>query len=332
MNKAYNPIDWKNEPNTSTPINETNLNKMDRAIDTIDNRVIELDKNKVAKESGKGLSTNDFSYKYKETIDEMPEEFTIQNGYNYESGVFDSYLFMNGKSGTLPSGETYTLPVGYGEIAKETNNKIKDLAENGVFKNKERIDELNDSLADYGMEDIFDGSLTQYGDNKVYNTNLISVSAGNTLSVKAKGCTTIGIAYYKDSPSTLVSTDTVNAESIISTVPSTANLARIIFTKTGITPSNAPRISIYLNNAIDELKNDLGGVRFGIDENGNYGYIKAGADTVTPFSSGGGSGGMLYGSIDISFKVKPYTLIEEDTTESGDSSGGIGGIIMGPVS
>ena len=28
--------------------------------------------------------------------------------------------------------------------------------------------------------------------------------------------------------------------------------------------------------------------KFGIDENGNYGYYKAGADTVTPFKSGGG--------------------------------------------
>lgn len=30
----------------------------------------------------------------------------------------------------------------------------------------------------------------------------------------------------------------------------------------------------------------LGGLQFGVDENGNYGYIKAGADTVTPFKSG----------------------------------------------
>lgn len=58
MNKAYNPIDWKNEPNTSTPINETNLNKMDRAIDTIDNRVIDLDNGKVNKEEGKSLVSN----------------------------------------------------------------------------------------------------------------------------------------------------------------------------------------------------------------------------------------------------------------------------------
>ena len=29
----------------------------------------------------------------------------------------------------------------------------------------------------------------------------------------------------------------------------------------------------------------MGGITFGVDADGNYGYIKAGADTVTPFSS-----------------------------------------------
>ena len=33
--------------------------------------------------------------------------------------------------------------------------------------------------------------------------------------------------------------------------------------------------------------NDLGGVSFGIDNSGNYGYKKEGADTVYPFKSGG---------------------------------------------
>lgn len=35
------------------------------------------------------------------------------------------------------------------------------------------------------------------------------------------------------------------------------------------------------------FNNSLGGLKFGIDENGNYGYIKVGADTVTPFKKGG---------------------------------------------
>lgn len=34
------------------------------------------------------------------------------------------------------------------------------------------------------------------------------------------------------------------------------------------------------------LINSLGGLKFGIDTNGNYGYYKDGADSVTPFKSG----------------------------------------------
>ena len=37
--------------------------------------------------------------------------------------------------------------------------------------------------------------------------------------------------------------------------------------------------------ALKEVNSSLGGMKFGIDSNGNYGYIKAGADTVIPFNS-----------------------------------------------
>lgn len=36
----------------------------------------------------------------------------------------------------------------------------------------------------------------------------------------------------------------------------------------------------------NHLNDSLGGIKFGVDKNGNYGYIKAGADSVTPFKSG----------------------------------------------
>ncbi len=49
MNKAHTPIGWKNYPSDETPVNETNLGKMDGAIDTIDDRVIELDTTKATK-------------------------------------------------------------------------------------------------------------------------------------------------------------------------------------------------------------------------------------------------------------------------------------------
>lgn len=46
MNKVYSRINWKNYPDTSTAISETNLNRMDKAIDDLDNRVIEQDSTK----------------------------------------------------------------------------------------------------------------------------------------------------------------------------------------------------------------------------------------------------------------------------------------------
>lgn len=41
MQKAYNRINWANYPSEETPLNETNLNKMDAALDELDNRIIE---------------------------------------------------------------------------------------------------------------------------------------------------------------------------------------------------------------------------------------------------------------------------------------------------
>ena len=40
-----------------------------------------------------------------------------------------------------------------------------------------------------------------------------------------------------------------------------------------------------LQQAYSTLNSNLGGLKFGIDSDGNYGYIKAGADSVTPFSN-----------------------------------------------
>lgn len=48
--------------------------------------------------------------------------------------------------------------------------------------------------------------------------------------------------------------------------------------------ASAKALSELNSNFDEELGSRLGGIRFGIDEDGNYGYKKVGADTVTPFS------------------------------------------------
>lgn len=49
MNKVYSRINWENEPSDKTPLNETNLNKMDFALNEVDNRLIEQDTTKLSK-------------------------------------------------------------------------------------------------------------------------------------------------------------------------------------------------------------------------------------------------------------------------------------------
>lgn len=49
MQKAHSNINWENYPSEKTAVNKINLNKMDGAIDEIDNRVINLDTTKATK-------------------------------------------------------------------------------------------------------------------------------------------------------------------------------------------------------------------------------------------------------------------------------------------
>ena len=46
MNKVYTRINWENYPSKKTAVNETNLNKIDFAVDEIDKRVVEYDTTK----------------------------------------------------------------------------------------------------------------------------------------------------------------------------------------------------------------------------------------------------------------------------------------------
>ena len=55
MNKLYSRIVWENFPSENTALNESNLNKMDLGLDSLDNRVIEMDATKVNKEVANNL-------------------------------------------------------------------------------------------------------------------------------------------------------------------------------------------------------------------------------------------------------------------------------------
>ena len=59
---AYTLIGFEDKPSTKEKVNANNLNHMD-------NGIYNNDQNKVDKEVGKGLSTNDFTDTYKSQVD-----------------------------------------------------------------------------------------------------------------------------------------------------------------------------------------------------------------------------------------------------------------------
>lgn len=94
MNKAYNRINWENYPSDSTPLNESNLNRIDSATDTLDNRVISLDNTKATKtevatlvqdvtfEEKTGIITITKKNGSKVTIDTQMEKIAVNFDYD----------------------------------------------------------------------------------------------------------------------------------------------------------------------------------------------------------------------------------------------------------
>lgn len=79
MNKAHSRTNWQNYPSVDTPLNETNLNKLDSALDTIDDRVIELDTTKADQETVLGCLKN-VTYNTNTGV----FTFTWQNGTQFQ--------------------------------------------------------------------------------------------------------------------------------------------------------------------------------------------------------------------------------------------------------
>lgn len=87
MDKAFTNFEWKNFPNTTTPINATNLNKINNAIDTIDDRVIALQKVEISQDvtlSTSQTTTVTFTNSAIKA-DSTIECFTTNNEMEYES-------------------------------------------------------------------------------------------------------------------------------------------------------------------------------------------------------------------------------------------------------
>lgn len=58
----------------------------------------------------------------------------------------------------------------------------------------------------------------------------------------------------------------------------------LLATEAGVSAMDAAQGPV-IQGQIDAINSNFGGMTFGVDDDGNYGYIKAGADTVIPFKN-----------------------------------------------
>ena len=131
---------------------------------------------------------------------------------------------------------------------------------------KESIEELSSNLDDYGFDNKFDGTLNQgydtngsiAEDNMYVCSNLIPCTVGGIVNIEAeKNNKESYIAWYNGT--TYKGRASISSRNKIkATVPSDVTHFRFsIGNSNGITPTTAGHIGVYVDNAIDELKNDL---------------------------------------------------------------------------
>lgn len=129
---------------------------------------------------------------------------------------------------------------------------------------------INASLSDYGLVNVFDGKLKQgqydkttgiYRTNNYFCTpeNALSCSSGASILVKfpTDACT---IAFYNSSGTYISGADSGTGKNGEYTfiAPSNSASCRVNFwEQSGVTPSNIGKVSIYIDNAIEQIKADL---------------------------------------------------------------------------
>ena len=255
--------------------------------------------NKVDKVSGKGLSTNDYDTTSKTKLDNLANVKSIGSGLN-----------LNSSTGALTASIDTAL-------SATSVNPVQNKVITGAMRDSETIEGKNlvDYLHPLGLSNLTKtsaGVIQSNGtDTRAANFTFVGVKTGGTYYTAGDTYTVAANTHYeraitiqentvlmiighngatrdfKESISAplpagnyIFSFDMVGADTSTSGGYSFKNVMIRKATETDYT------YEPYYIPLKDRLESSSGvPFRFGIDGNGNYGYIKDGADTVTPFKN-----------------------------------------------
>ena len=140
MIKAYQRINWENFPGKSTPINAENLNKMDVAIDSLDDRTLKLNSD----------------------IEKKSDDFSIEL-YNDNKGNPNPVRFLRVNYSTCTSEAGVAIKVGM--VSGHGNGSSYSFLQDAIIKVTHTGTVTVDSFKYYGASaGTYDGASRQYGD------------------------------------------------------------------------------------------------------------------------------------------------------------------------
>lgn len=160
MNKIYSKINFLNRPSKKTPLNAANLNKMDEAIDGLDNRVVE---------------TNDALLVERARIDnlaKLPEGSTTG-----DAELIDGRVDYNGNTHTNIG--THIREVS-SQLSGENAELKEDLVQLGITQIKNFVNPNNTVIGEYYRRN---NGKSDTGTSVNYKRDLISIKKGATYTI-----------------------------------------------------------------------------------------------------------------------------------------------------
>lgn len=303
LKKIYSRVNWENSPSINTPLNENNLNRMDNALNEIDNRVVGLDATKMDKTELNTLVADI-------TFDETTGIFTITrvNGTSISFDTklekiavnFDYDILTNELVLTLDDGSK--MKVDLSALIKtvdfEASSTISiTLQENGKFK----FDLVKNSITDEYLQPNYLADIQNESSSAQLSSTSASQSASMALQAKedaekardeAVAISNVGVA-----TSTTAGIVKPDGTSIEIDETGTISVKEIDTNIVNYNNSTSKLTATNVQSAIDELnantnnslfiEEDEKNITFGKNGDGDYGYYKADGSFV-PFKTGNG--------------------------------------------
>ncbi len=253
MQKAYSRINWENEPSENTPLGANNLNKVDMALNTIDDRVLSL-----------------YGYEGRVAVSEQNAKTSEQNAKASADNAKQSELLAKQYADRAFSG----TPEGYDKLvedvrlmdikqttdttlsnSKEGGYKLVSMSGNSV-QNGTPTPETPISINNVGdcvemMQGGYSSSTGAWASNGGYvcSKNLIPCKSGDVVKVTVGGTTDgVMLTYYNDSGfSSYGWIEGVKAEYSFTIPSGITKFALNVRNVSGITLDTVGKISLTIN-------------------------------------------------------------------------------------